>query len=167
LLLPLCAILGLTAGAAAQPQNYPDRPIKMLVGFAAGGSSDVLARVVANALSQRLGQQIVVENRPGVGGHIAAEAVAHATPDGYTILFGTNGTLGIGPAIYKHLRYDPLKDLAPVGLLHKLPLVLIVNPSVPAKNLKELIADAQANPGKLTFASAGVGAGSHLAGELF
>lgn len=167
LMLPLCAILGLTAGAAAQAQNYPDRPIKMLVGFAAGGSSDVLARVVANALSQRLGQQIVVENRPGVGGHIAAEAVAHATPDGYTILFGTNGTLGIGPAIYKHLRYDPLKDLAPVGLLHKLPLVLIVNPSVPAKNLKELIADAQANPGKLTFASAGVGSVSHLAGELF
>jgi tripartite-type tricarboxylate transporter receptor subunit TctC len=118
-------------------------------------------------MSRGLGQQVVVDNRPGAGGQIGAEAVAHATADGYTILFGTNGALGIGPAIYKNLRYDPLHDLAPVGILHKLPLLLIINPSVPAKNVTELIAYARSNPGKLTFASAGVGSVSHLAGELF
>jgi tripartite-type tricarboxylate transporter receptor subunit TctC len=138
----------------------------MVATFAAGGSSDVLARAVAAALSAGLGQQIIVDNLPGAGGHIGAEAVAHATPDGYTVLFGTNGTLGIGPALYTKLRYDPTHDLAPVGLLHKLPLLLIVNPSVPAKNLAELIDYARRNPGTLSFASAGVGSVSHLAGEL-
>jgi tripartite-type tricarboxylate transporter receptor subunit TctC len=146
---------------------YPERPISMVVTFAAGGSSDVLARAVAEAMSRGLGPQIAVDNRPGAGGQIGAEAVAHATPDGYTVLFGTNGTLGIGPALYKSLRYDPLHDLAPVGLLHKLPLLLIVNPSIPAKNLQELIEYGRSNPGKLSFASAGVGSVSHLAGELF
>lgn len=154
-------------GAVAEEPGYPERPISMVVTFAAGGSSDVLARAVADAMSRDLGKQVAVDNRPGAGGHIGAEAVAHTTPDGYTILFGTNGTLGIGPALYKNLRYDPLRDLAPVGLLHKLPLLLIVNPSVPAQNLKELIAYARSNPGKLSFASAGVGSVSHLAGELF
>ena len=154
-------------GAVAQTGAYPDRPISMVVTFAAGGSSDVLARVVAEAMSRGLGQQIAVDNRPGAGGQIGAEAVAHAAPDGYTTLFGTNGTLGIGPALYEHLRYDPLRDLAPVGILHKLPLLLIVNPSVPAKNLQELVSYARKNPGKLSFASAGVGSVSHLAGELF
>lgn len=153
--------------AGAQGPAYPERPITMVVTFAAGGSSDVLARAVADAMSKGLGQQVVVDNRPGAGGQIGTEAVAHAAPDGYTILFGTNGALGIGPAIYKNLRYDPLHDLAPVGILHKLPLLLIVNPSVPAQNVTELIAYARSNPGKLTFASAGVGSVSHLAGELF
>ena len=153
--------------AQAQPSHYPDRPITMIVTFAAGGSSDVLARAVARAMSQGLGQQIVVENRPGAGGNIGAEAVSKAAPDGYTILFGTNGTLGIGPALYKNLRYNPQKDLMPVGLLHQLPLVLIVNPQVPAKSLGELIAYAKSNPGKLTFASAGIGSASHLTAELF
>jgi tripartite-type tricarboxylate transporter receptor subunit TctC len=152
-------------GAAAQ--TYPDRPVTMVVTFAAGGSSDVLARAVAAAMSQGLGKQIVVENRPGAGGNIGAEAVAKATPDGYTLLFGTNGTLGIGPALHKNLRYDPQKDLAPVGMLHQLPLVLIVNPQVPATNLRELIDYAKKNPGKLTFASAGVGSASHLTAEMF
>jgi tripartite-type tricarboxylate transporter receptor subunit TctC len=163
----LVACLAWSAGATAQEPAYPDRPITMVVTFAAGGSSDVLARTVAEAMSRGLGQQIAVVNKPGAGGHTGAEFVAHATPDGYTILFGTNGTLGIGPALYKNLRYDPAHDLVPVGLLHKLPLLLIVNPAVPAKNLKELIAYAQGNPGKLSFASAGVGSVSHLAGELF
>jgi tripartite-type tricarboxylate transporter receptor subunit TctC len=167
LALSILAILSLAFGAFAQLPAYPDRPVSMVVTFAAGGSSDVLARAVADAMSHGLGQQIAVDNRPGAGGQIGAEAVARAAPDGYTILFGTNGTLGIGPALYKNLRYDPLRDLAPVGLLHKLPLLLIVNPSVPAKDLHELIDYARANPGKLSFASAGVGSVSHLAGELF
>jgi tripartite-type tricarboxylate transporter receptor subunit TctC len=147
--------------------TYPDRPVTMVVTFTAGGSSDVLARAVAEAMSRGLGKQVAVDNRPGAGGHVGAESVAHATPDGYTILFGTNGTFGIGPALYKNLRYDAAHDLAPVGMLHKLPLLLMVNPSVPAKNLQELIAYGRANPGALTFASAGVGTVSHLAGELF
>jgi tripartite-type tricarboxylate transporter receptor subunit TctC len=153
--------------AVAQQLLYPDRPLTMVVTFTAGGSSDVLARAVAVAMSRGLGQQVVVDNRAGAGGHIGAESVAHATPDGYTVLFGTNGTVGIGPALYRNLRYDPERDLAPIGILHKLPLLLIVNPSVPVKNVRELIDYAHANPGKLSFASAGVGTVSHLAGELF
>jgi tripartite-type tricarboxylate transporter receptor subunit TctC len=156
------ALISTTASSA----TYPERPVTMVVTFAVGGSSDILARAVAAALSERLGKPVVVENRPGAGGHIGAEIVARAPADGYTLLFGTNGTLGIGPAVYKNLRYDPQKDLKPVGLLHKLPLVLIVNPKVPATNLKELIAFAKAKPGELSFASAGVGSVSHLSGEL-
>ncbi len=167
LLLGSLSILVIAVAALAEETAYPVRPITMIVTFAAGGSSDVLARAVAQSMSHGLGQQIAVDNRPGAGGQIGAEVVAHAAPDGNTILFGTNGTLGVGPAIYKHLRYDPAHDLAPVGILHKLPLLLIVNPSIPAKNLQELIAYASKNPGKLSFASAGVGSVSHLAGELF
>ena len=164
----LAAAYGASAfSARAAEPDYPDRPITMVVTFAAGGSSDVLARAVAAAMSQGLGKQVAVDNRPGAGGHVGAESVAHAAPDGYTILFGTNGTLGIGPALYKNLRYDPAHDLSPIGILHKLPLLLIVNPAVPANNLRELIDYARANPGKLSFASAGVGTASHLAGELF
>lgn len=167
LVLTIFAFAFAIGGAQAQTSNYPERPITMIVTFAVGGSSDVLARSVANAMSQGLGKSIVVENRPGAGGNIGAEAVSKAAPDGYTILFGTNGTLGIGPALYRNLRYNPQKDLMPVGLLHQLPLVLIVNPQVPAKNLGELIAYAKSNPGKLTFASAGIGSASHLTAELF
>src|SRR5277367_1454088 len=167
LLLPILAILSFCFAAIAEESAYPERPITMVVTFAAGGSSDVLARAVADAMSRGLGKQVAVDNRPGAGGHIGAEAVAHAAPDGYTILFGTNGTLGIGPALYKNLRYDPQRDLVPIGILHKLPLLLIVHPSIPAKTLPELIAYARQNPGKLSFASAGVGTVSHLAGELF
>ncbi len=167
LLLAAFSVLVVAGGVLAEEAAYPKRPISMIVTFAAGGSSDVLARAVADSMSRGLGQPVVVDNRPGAGGQIGAELVAHAAPDGYTILFGTNGTLGIGPALYEHLRYDPAHDLAPVGILHKLPLLLIINPSIPAKNLQELIAYAQKNPGKLSFASAGVGSVSHLAGELF
>ena len=170
--LPAVAVLAASLWAAslcamAQEPLYPDRPLRMVVTFTAGGSSDVLARAVAIAMSRGLGQQVVVDNRAGAGGHIGAESVAHAAPDGYTILFGTNGTVGIGPALYRNLRYDPERDLAPIGILHKLPLLLIVNSSVPVTNLRELIDYARANPGKLSFASAGVGTVSHLAGELF
>jgi tripartite-type tricarboxylate transporter receptor subunit TctC len=165
LVLAIVSILAIAVGALAE-EAYPARPITMVVTFAVGGSSDVLARTAAESMSHGLGQQLAVDNRPGAGGQIGAESVARAMPDGYTVLFGTNGTLGISPALYKHLRYDPEHDLAPVGILHKLPLLLIVNPSVPAKDLKELIAYARENPGKLSFASAGVGSVSHLAGEL-
>jgi tripartite-type tricarboxylate transporter receptor subunit TctC len=152
--------------SSALAQQYPTGPIRLVVTFAAGGSSDVLARSVAKAMSEGLGQTIVVENRAGAGGNIGATAVARSDADGYTALFGTNGTLAIGPALYKNLQYDPVHDLAPVGMLHQLPNVLIVHPSVPATSLRELIDYARSNPGKLTFASAGVGSASHLAGEL-
>jgi tripartite-type tricarboxylate transporter receptor subunit TctC len=167
LALPVLAVLSGSPCAMAQARAYPERPLTMVVTFTAGGSSDVLARAVADAMSRGLDEAVAVDNRPGAGGHVGAESVAHAAPDGYTILFGTIGTLGIGPALYKNLRYDPARDLAPVGILHKLPLLLIVNPSVPAGDLRELIDYARANPGKLSFASAGVGTVSHLAGELF
>lgn len=165
LLLAMMSFLAIAWTAVAA--EYPVRPITMVVTFAAGGSSDVLARAVAAAMARGLRQQLVVDDRPGADGQIGAETVAHAAPDGYTVLFGTNGTLGIGPALYKNLRYDPLRDLAPVGILHKLPLLLMVNPAVPAKTLAELISYARSKPGALSFASAGVGSVSHLAGELF
>jgi tripartite-type tricarboxylate transporter receptor subunit TctC len=164
-LLSLVAAFSLSIGTAAA-QDYPNKPIRFIVTFAAGGSSDVLARAVAKAMSEGLGQPMVVENRAGAGGHIGAEAVARSAPDGYTLLFGTNGTLAIGPALFTNLKYDPLKELAPVGMLHKLSSVLIVHPSVPANNLRELIAHAKSRPGALTFASAGNGSVSHLSGEL-
>ncbi|MBV8538693.1 MAG: tripartite tricarboxylate transporter substrate binding protein, partial [Alphaproteobacteria bacterium] len=128
---------------------------------------DLMARTAAKAMGEGLGENVVVENRPGAGGNVGAEYVAHAAPDGYTMLFGTIGTMGVGPSLYKHLNYDPLKDLAPVGILHTLPNILIVHVSLPVHDLKELIAYAKAHPGQLTFASAGTGSISHLAGELF
>jgi tripartite-type tricarboxylate transporter receptor subunit TctC len=164
LLWAACAVCASVSGASAQ--DYPTGPIRLIVTFAAGGSSDVLARSVAKAMSDGLGRTVVVENRPGAGGHIGAQSVARADADGYTALFGTNGTLAIGPALYKNLKYDPVTDLAPVGMLHQLPNVLIVHPSVPATNLRELIDYARRKPGELTFASAGVGSASHLAAEL-
>jgi tripartite-type tricarboxylate transporter receptor subunit TctC len=160
------AILASPFVTSAAAQDYPSSPIRLIVTFAPGGSSDVLARAVANAMSEGLGQPVVVENRPGAGGHIGAEAAARAQPDGYTVLFGTIGTHGIGPALHKNLRYDPVGDLAPVGMLHKLPNVLIIHPSIPANTLGELIEHARAKPSQLTFASAGNGSVSHLAGEL-
>lgn len=166
-LFAMISFLAIAVGAVAGETVYPKRPITMVVTFAAGGSSDVLARAAAAAMERGLGQQLVIDNRPGAGGQIGAESVAHSAPDGYAILFGTNGTLGIGPALYRNLRYDPLHDLTPVGILHKLPLLLIVNPSLHAKNLAELISYARTKPGALSFASAGVGSVSHLAGELF
>jgi len=159
----LVAISSATAGA----QTFPTKPLHLIVTFAAGGSSDAMARTVAKFMGEDLGQQVVIENRPGAGGNIGAEYVARATPDGYTMLFGTIGTMGIGPALYKNLSYDPVNDLAAVGILHTLPNILVVHVSVPAKSLKELIAYAKAHPGQLTFASAGNGTASHLAGELF
>ena len=158
-----CALATRLGAAEAK---YPDRAIKLVVPFAPGGVNDQVARLWAEYVKSSLGT-VYIENQGGAGGAVGALAVAHAPPDGYTILFGTNGTLGIGPALYKNLRYDPVHDLAPVGLLHKLPLLLIVNPRLHAQNLAELLIYARANPGKLTFASAGVGSTSHMAGERF
>jgi tripartite-type tricarboxylate transporter receptor subunit TctC len=160
-------LLGLIAGITeVAAQAYPTRPVRLIVTFAPGGSSDLLARAVAKTMTEGLGQQVVVENRPGAGGNVGAEVVARAAPDGYTMLFGTIGTHGVGPALYKDLKYDPVADLAPVGLLHRLPNVLIIHPAIPARSLSEFIAYAKARPGQLSFASAGNGSVSHLAGEL-
>ena len=163
----LLALLSFAVLASpALGQGYPAKPLRLIVPFSAGGSSDVLARGVAKQLGEQLGQPVTVENRAGAGGMIALEFVARAPADGYTLVFGTIGTNGIGPALYQHLSFDPLKDLAPVSSLHTLPNVLLVNAGVPARTVAELIALAKARPGQLTFASAGSGSASHLSGEL-
>jgi tripartite-type tricarboxylate transporter receptor subunit TctC len=162
--LGLCA-LAMTAGA--QAQTWPSRPIKMVVGFAAGGSTDVTARLIAQALSERLGQQVVVENRGGAGGNIGADAVAKAEPDGYTLLLTTSTTHATNPSLYKSLPFDVRRDFTPITLTAFIPNVLVVNPSVPAQTIDELVAYARANPDKLTYGSAGNGSSQHLSAELF
>jgi tripartite-type tricarboxylate transporter receptor subunit TctC len=161
------ALFGLSIAPCASAQDYPSRPIRLVVPFAAGGSSDILARSLGQSLALRLGQPVVVENKPGAGGIIASEQVARATADGYTLLFGTIGTHAINLALKKTLPFDLNKDFTAIGRLQDGPLVLVVNPSVPAKSMRELSAYAKANPGKLAYASAGIGSISHLAGELF
>jgi tripartite-type tricarboxylate transporter receptor subunit TctC len=156
-----------TLGTAKSETNWPTRPIRIIVGFAAGGSTDVTARIVAQALSERLGQSVIVENRPGAGGNIGAEAVAKAEPDGCTLLLATNGTLAANPSLFKTLPFNVKKDFAPIALTAFVPNLLVVNPSVPATNLADFIAYAKANPGKLNFGSSGNGTSLHIAGELF
>ena len=153
--------------AAANAAAYPDKPIRMLVGFAAGGGTDTTARTIGGPLSEALGQQIIVDNRPGAAGNIAADITAHSVPDGYTILMGTIAALAINPSLYQKLPFDPLKDFEPISLAVSSMNVLVVHPSVAAKNVKELIALAKAQPGKLTYGSSGVGGAGHLAGVLF
>jgi tripartite-type tricarboxylate transporter receptor subunit TctC len=161
------ALLACLVSLNAWAQPYPAKPVRLIVTFAAGGSSDVLARSVGKFVGDGLGQQVVVENRPGAGGRIGAEAVAKAPADGYTLLFGTIGTHGVGPALFRNLPFDPVKDFAAIGMLHKLPNLLVAHPSLRVSSVAELIALAKAQPGRLTFASAGSGSVSHLAGELF
>ena len=146
--------------------NYPAHAVRLVVGFAAGSTSDILARLMAQWLSERLGQQFVVENRPGAGGNVGAETVVKAAADGYTLLL-VPPAVAANPALYQHLNFDFLHDAAPVGGVVRVPNVVEVNPAVPAKSLPELIAYAKANPGTLSFASAGIGTISHLAGQLF
>jgi tripartite-type tricarboxylate transporter receptor subunit TctC len=155
------------ASSNATAQDYPTRPITLVVPYAAGGGNDIMARTAADKMSPALGQQIVIENRGGAGGSIATRQVAHATPDGYTLGLGGTGTLAVDPTLYPNAGYDPRKDFAPIGLIGTSALVLVIHPSIPAHNVKELIAYAKANPGKLNFASAGVGSGIHLAAEYF
>lgn len=158
---------GLMALAGLATAAFPDKPVRLIVPFPAGGAADLMARGMAQRLGTELGQQIVIDNRGGAGGAPAAEAVAKSTPDGYTLLFATMGTQAINPALYPKLRYDPLKDFAPISLTHITPRVLVVGPSVSAKNIAELIALAKKKPGGLTYGSAGSGSSSHLSGALF
>ncbi|NKE68898.1 tripartite tricarboxylate transporter substrate binding protein [Ramlibacter sp. RBP-2] len=162
----LVGVLLALFASASFAQAYPSKPIKLVIGLSAGGPSDVMARTVALALGERLGQQVVVENRTGVGGNIAAEGVAKSPADGYTLLFGSSGPLAVSPTLFQKLAYDPLKDFAPVGLVANLPLVLAVPTSLPVHNVQELIALAKARPGALNYASAGNGGITHLAMEL-
>ncbi len=148
-------------------QDYPNRPITLVVPYAAGGGNDAMARVAADKMSKTLGQQIVIENRGGAGGTIATRQVAKADPDGYTLGLGGTGTLGIGPTLYGNVGYDPRKDFAAVGLIGTSALVVLVHPSLPVKSIPELIAYAKSNPGKLNYASAGSGSGIHLGTEYF
>jgi tripartite-type tricarboxylate transporter receptor subunit TctC len=160
---------GLAALALALPawsQSYPNRPIRMLVGYAAGGGADALARVVAGKLGEALGQQVVVDNRPGAGATLAADALAKSAPDGYTLYFADTAIL-IAPAVYAKLGYDPVRSFAPVGNVVSLPLVFVANPAVPASTAPELIAALKASPGKYSYGSPGFGTVQHLAFELF
>jgi tripartite-type tricarboxylate transporter receptor subunit TctC len=162
------AVLAASVPAPAGAQSdYPARPITLIVPFPAGGQSDLIARLVTSKMVSRLGQQIVVDNRGGAGGNIAAGAAARAEPDGYTLFLGFVGTHGMNSALYKKLPYDPIKDFAPISLLNTTPLVLVANPDFPAKSVQELIDLAKANPGKYSYASSGNGTPLHLSGELF
>lgn len=163
--LACAAALAVAGFTSAQAQGWPDRPIKLVISFAPGGVHDTLARVLQPRLSEALGQPIVIENRPGAGGNIAAEAVAKSAPDGYTFLVASEA-IATNKYLYHGTAYDPYKDLAPVAKLADYPMALIANPSLPADNVKELVALARAKPGALSYGSAGVGASGHLAAEL-
>jgi tripartite-type tricarboxylate transporter receptor subunit TctC len=171
---PRRTFLRLAAGAAALPavsrlawaQAYPSRPVRILVGLAAGSSSDILTRLMAQWLSERLGQQVVVENRPGAGTNIATEAVVRSAPDGYTLLAITPGN-AINATLYEKLNFVFLRDIVPIASFMRTPNVMLVNPSIPAKSVPEFIAYAKAQPGKISYASAGTGTASHMAVELF
>jgi len=152
--------------ATAQPA-WPAKPIRMLVGYAPGGPVDIVGRLASQRLSELLGQAVLVENRPGAGATIAVEAVARAVPDGYTLLTAGGGELSIAPSIYPALGYNPLKDLAPVGLIASSPLMLVVNPRVPVQDVKALVALVRGQPGRINFASSGSGSTAQLASELF
>ena len=170
--IPRRLLLQLAAGVAAFPARfaraeiYPARPVHVMVGYAPGGSGDILARLVGQWLSERLGEALVVENRPGAGTNIATEAVVHALPDGYTVLLVSAANF-INATLYEKLPFNFIRDIAPVVALTREPNVMVVHPSVPAKSVAQFIAYAQENPGKVTMASGGTGASSHVSGEMF
>jgi tripartite-type tricarboxylate transporter receptor subunit TctC len=155
------------APPCAAAQGYPAKAIRMIVPFLPGGPNDILGRVIAQKLTEQLGQQMVVDNRGGAGGIIGAELAARAVPDGYTLLLGGTASLSINPGLHRKLPYDPLKDFAPVSLVGTAPSILVTHPSLPVKTVRDVIALARAKPGQLNFASAGIGTPPHLAGELF
>jgi tripartite-type tricarboxylate transporter receptor subunit TctC len=162
----LALIAGIMAGTVASAQDYPARPIKLIVPYSAGGPADVVARVVGQRLGIVLGQTVVVENRGGAGGSIGGRVVATSDPDGYTLLFGATGPLVISPIVYKLPDYDPSKTLVPVAMVGTTSNILVVNPALPVHSVKELLAYARANPGKLSFSSPGVGTPPHMIGEM-
>jgi tripartite-type tricarboxylate transporter receptor subunit TctC len=163
----LAGLVLAAVSAAAAAQAWPSKPIKWIVPFAPGGTTDILARTVSEKLSPALGVPVVVDNKPGAGGGVGAELVARAAPDGYTIIGGTISTHAINASLYKDLPYDPVKDFVPITMIARVPNMLVLNPGVPAKDVKELIVLLKANPGKYTFASSGNGTSQHLSGELF
>ena len=154
------------AGAQSIAHEYPNRQVRWIVPFAPAGPTDLMSRAVAEKLTQRLGQQFVVDNRSGAGGNIGAEVVAKSAPDGYTLMIGHVGTHAVNVTLYPKIAFDPVRDFTPITLIATLPLALVVHPAVPAKDVKELIAYARARPGQLNFASAGNGGPTHLTGEL-
>ena len=163
----LGAAFALLAAGVAGAQSWPAKPIRWIVPFAPGGTTDILARTISDKLTIALGKPVIVENNPGAGGGVGAVQTAKAAPDGYTIMGGTISTHAINASLYKTLPYDPVKDFTPITLIARVPNLLVVNPDVPAKNVKELIALMKANPSKYTFASSGNGTSHHLSGELF
>jgi len=165
-LLSVAVAFGIGIATNVRAQSYPDKPIKLVVPFPPGGPIDTMARLVAQGMSSNLGQQVIVENRPGAGSTIGSKAVASADPDGYTLLFGSSGSLGVAPALYANAGLDPVKSFAPVASVSLLPHVVVVPASLPAKTVQEFVAYAKANPGKLNF-GAGLGTPPHLLGALF
>jgi tripartite-type tricarboxylate transporter receptor subunit TctC len=169
----LCTMLGSTLTAALAPlpatavENYPSRPVQLIVPYAPGGSGDLLARLLGNALSKRWDQQVVVENKPGAGGLIGTEAAAKSAPNGYTLYLATDGPLTIAATLHRHLSYDWKRDFAPISMMAVGYQILLSSPKLPAANMREFIALAKENPGKYNFASIGVGSAPHLAAELF
>ncbi len=161
------AALAAAIGPAAAQQNYPSRNITFVVPFTPGGSTDILARLLGQRFQESMKAGVVIENRPGAGGGTGSTAVARAEPDGYTIGMGHIGTLGVNPSLYAKLNYDPIKSFAHVSMLAKVHNILVVHPSVPAKNVREFVAYAKANPGKLNYGSGGLGSAAHIATEAF
>ena len=161
------AALAIAVTASAFAQNFPAKPARLIVPFPAGGGSDVIGRIMAQKLTERLGQQVVVDNRPGAGGSIGTEAAVRSAPDGYTMVLASTSEIAINPTLYSKLSYDTVKDLAPIALIASTPMVVIVHPSLPVKTVKNLIALAAAKPGAINVASAGTGTITHLSGELF
>jgi tripartite-type tricarboxylate transporter receptor subunit TctC len=160
------AVAFFAAGVAAAAERYPQRPVRLIVAFAPGGSADVVARIIGQKLSESIGQQVVIDNRPGAGGTLSAEIAARAAPDGYT-LYMSSASLVVNVSLYRKVAYDPVRDFAPVTLLASAQNVLVAHPSVPARSVKELIALARKTPGRINYASTGSGTSGHLAMELF
>ena len=151
----------------ASADDYPSRPIRLIVPYAPGGGADAIGRIIAKRVSETIGQPIVIENRGGAGAILGTEAVKNADPDGYTLLVGQSGPISINPAVYKNLRYDPVRDFAPVTMTTAYPYILVINAKLPAKNLQEFVALAKTKPGEFNFGTTGIGAANHLVAELF
>jgi tripartite-type tricarboxylate transporter receptor subunit TctC len=162
----LVAATVISAQPAEAQKAYPDKPVRIVVPFAAGGGVDILTRIMGQYLTERLGQQVIVDNRPGAGGNLGTDGVAKSPPDGYTLVMGTTGTHTINPGLYPKLPYDAVKDFRPITLTASVPNLLVVNPELPVKSARELIELAKASPGKLNFGSFGNGTSNHLSGEL-